>query len=840
VFASDLFASQQNLSVPADVNNDSIVSPVDALLVINELSRQQRGELKSQPVAPSTRFFDVNGDGLTTAVDALRVINSIPKGEGEKNLRSPAAPVTLNSNHVKAPGVGTTFNATFNPAETANADNLLTEADVQRLLARASMASSSQDAIIAIVDRSGRILGVRVEAGVNLALQNDPERLAFAIDGAVAKARTAAFFSNNEAPLTSRTVRFISQSTITQREVESAPNATNVRYQGPGLVAPIGIGGHFPPATPFTPQVDLFAIEHQSRDSKLNAGADGVKGTGDDFELESRFNADGSFVPAAADAFFETWPESYGSVSGTAVNLQARGIATLPGGVPIYKTTVNAVGAPVTAPGATINLVGGIGVFFPGESGYATHEQGFVHSSLRNGVPQTEASRTNAAKVVEAEFIALAAVAGRPQSAGGGVVGPRFFTRDLSFVNNQLPPAPRFVALNGRIDLVGITLEIYGPTPTRANPAAGIDQVLALGRRLGVGVNSFGVNGQLDVNQSGDTFLAGQAVPQGWLVAPHASSQPGGLTAIEVERIIVQGIAQANATRAAIRLDVNSGFRPGARTKMVLSVTDTNGDVLGLFRMPDATIFSIDVSVAKARNTAYYNDPSDLQPVDRVDFNDDGVFGNVSTSLNVSGDTLPLGTALTNRSFRFLAEPLYPVGGSLPRNAATGLVNNANLTLRNQKPTVAVLVGPESTLQMPGINPLTAENLVNTNPLPVSVYTDPAKATVLAFDSFVPTRNFRDPGDATVVINGTGVLQPLANQNGVVFFPGSTSLYRNGNAQLLIGGFGVSGDGVDQDDVVTSAGQVGFAPPQSIRVDSFVVGKIRLPFQKFNRNPLGA
>ncbi|MGV3486090.1 MAG: hypothetical protein ACO1RT_16860, partial [Planctomycetaceae bacterium] len=67
----------------------------------------------------------------------------------------------------------------------------------------------------------------------------------------------------------------------------------------------------------------------------------------------------------------------------------------------------------------------------------------------------------------------------------------------------------------------------------------------------------------------------------------------------------------------------------------------------------------------------------------------------------------------------------------------------------------------------------------------------------------------------------------------------STPLYINGNAQALAGGFGVSGDGVDQDDVVTASGQVGFAPPQAIRVDSYVVGKVRLPFQKFNRNALG-
>jgi hypothetical protein len=56
----------------------------------------------------------------------------------------------------------------------------------------------------------------------------------------------------------------------------------------------------------------------------------------------------------------------------------------------------------------------------------------------------------------------------------------------------------------------------------------------------------------------------------------------------------------------------------------------------------------------------------------------------------------------------------------------------------------------------------------------------------------------------------------------------------------LVGGFGVSGDGVDQDDVVTAAGQVGFAAPDHLRIDQYIVGGVRLPFQKYNRNPLVA
>ena len=65
--------------------------------------------------------------------------------------------------------------------------------------------------------------------------------------------------------------------------------------------------------------------------------------------------------------------------------------------------------------------------------------------------------------------------------------------------------------------------------------------------------------------------------------------------------------------------------------------------------------------------------------------------------------------------------------------------------------------------------------------------------------------------------------------------PGSTPLYVGGSLQ---GGFGVSGDGVDQDDVVTFAGQQGFAAPTALKADQVFYRAVRLPFQKFNRTPL--
>jgi uncharacterized protein GlcG (DUF336 family) len=159
---------------------------------------------------------------------------------------------------------------------------------------------------------------------------------------------------------------------------------------------------------------------------------------------------------------------------------------------------------------------------------------------------------------------------------------------------------------------------------------------------------------------------------------------------------------------------------------------------------------------------------------------------------------LPRGTAFTNRTFRFLAAPRFPTGAE------------------SDAPP-----GDFSMLTMPGVNPSTAENIGNVA-LAASIYSDPSKASVVSFDAFNASRSFRDP------LN-------LANQNGIVFFPGSSPLYKS--SMLLVGGFGVSGDGVDQDDVVTTVGELSLTAPIGIRADQFYVSNVRLPYQKYNRNP---
>src|SRR6185295_663377 len=72
--------------------------------------------------------------------------------------------------------------------------------------------------------------------------------------------------------------------------------------------------------------------------------------------------------------------------------------------------------------------------------------------------------------------------------------------------------------------------------------------------------------------------------------------------------------------------------------------------------------------------------------------------------------------------------------------------------------------------------------------------------------------------------------------NGITIFPGGFPLYRNGQ---MIGAIGISGDGVDQDDIVGASGTHNFLAPFAIRADQFAYLGARLPYAKFPRDPDG-
>src|SRR5437879_164769 len=81
--------------------------------------------------------------------------------------------------------------------------------DVQNIV-QAAVNSGNVDMAVAVVDRAGFVLGVFRTQNAPAAAVGNFGQVQDANDVAVALARTGAFFSNDQAPLSSRTVRFIS------------------------------------------------------------------------------------------------------------------------------------------------------------------------------------------------------------------------------------------------------------------------------------------------------------------------------------------------------------------------------------------------------------------------------------------------------------------------------------------------------------------------------------------------------------------------------------------------------------------------------------------------------
>lgn len=61
--------------------------------------------------------------------------------------------------------------------------------------------------------------------------------------------------------------------------------------------------------------------------------------------------------------------------------------------------------------------------------------------------------------------------------------------------------------------------------------------------------------------------------------------------------------------------------------------------------------------------------------------------------------------------------------------------------------------------------------------------------------------------------NQPGSSGAQSTRNGIITFPGGVALYKDGK---LVGGIGVSGDGVDQDEAVAFGGAAGFLPGSGV------------------------
>jgi uncharacterized protein GlcG (DUF336 family) len=255
--------------------------------------------------------------------------------------------------------------------------------------------------------------------------------------------------------------------------------------------------------------------------------------------------------------------------------------------------------------------------------------------------------------------------------------------------------------------------------------------------------------------------------------SPSAGAQK--LTASDALTILTQGAQQAEITRAAIR-------RPlGDRARVNIAVVDADGRVLGLFRTQDAPVFGFDVSVQKARSAAFFSNSQAAHLLRSAGFS------RFVDQAQRDGVRLDGSVAFSDRALGFLSRPLFP----------DGIDNTAN--------------GPFSV------------PLFEFSPFNDGLQLDLVLDTLARIINGLPQPAGRSfCGDIPNIPNGAQI------------FPGSVPLYKEGR---LVGGIGVSGDGVDQDDIIAAMGSRGFEAPPEIRADQLFVRGVRLPYVKFPRHP---
>jgi uncharacterized protein GlcG (DUF336 family) len=233
-------------------------------------------------------------------------------------------------------------------------------------------------------------------------------------------------------------------------------------------------------------------------------------------------------------------------------------------------------------------------------------------------------------------------------------------------------------------------------------------------------------------------------------------------------------------TRAARQADqTRAAIRVpiGDRARVNIAVVDRGGNLLGLFRTRDAPVFGFDVCVQKARTAAFW---SSADAAARLRAAGHGAYVEAAAR---EGLRLDGAVAFSDRAGGFLSRPLFPDG-------------------------------IDATRQGPFSVPIAEFSVFNDGLQEALV--EAAVRTILG-------------GGTRAECTGIAGLG-----NGIQIFPGSVPLYRG---RTLVGAVGVSGDGVDQDDLVASAGSRGFEAPADMRADRVFVRDVRLPYVKFPRRP---
>ncbi|MGB5398249.1 MAG: heme-binding protein [Gammaproteobacteria bacterium] len=280
------------------------------------------------------------------------------------------------------------------------------------------------------------------------------------------------------------------------------------------------------------------------------------------------------------------------------------------------------------------------------------------------------------------------------------------------------------------------------------------------------------------------------------------------LSAIEVRQVIRSALAVANRARAQIR-------RPlGSQARVTVSVVDTNGVILGVARTRDGPMFGTDVSLQKARTATLFSGAQAAADI-----------SGAPNTIYLNPDATPSGVQITLGDYvtaarSFLGSPTALADGAFAFADRSG----GNLS-RPYFPD-----GSVGSVHGPFSKPIDDW----------SPFSDGLQLDLVMNQLVVHLVHVISMGGMADVTPNCTTLSRLAN--GLQIFPGSVPIYR-GN--VLVGGVGVSGDGVDQDDMIAFLGlheageilgTINNAPP-AIRADNLYPMGVGLRFVQCPQSP---
>lgn len=423
------------------------------------------------------------------------------------------------------------------------------------------------------------------------------------------------------------------------------------------------------------------------------------------------------------------------------------GLSADPGGLPLYKNGV---------------LVGGVGIMADGVYGFDPEVQDIDKD--------------------KEEIIALAATTGfaAPEAIQADHVTVdgttlRFSDATTADLKSNPAAAPSFASINGSAgslasvrgyyDASGGVLagRAYGSEASgyRASTRAEFSNPDAFVLTDGSGHNRFPIRGGTD---GGDV------------------AQP--LTADEVRALLEEAFKVMTRARAQIRRPLDS------RAEVTISVVDSHGQALGIVRAPDAPIFGTDVSLQKARTTAF--------------------FSNANAGAQLKGDPDPDVAMFVDAVRSFLGDPTALTGKFAFSDRSGGDLSRPHF--------------PDGEVARP--NGPFSRPIQSFNPFSTGLQSALIEQNVKEHVTYILGAGPDTPQQCTHIPDVVAGQKRL--QNGIQTFPGSVPIYRGSE---VIGGIGVSGDGIDQDDMISflglhnagvRLGTIGNADP-SIRADRIVV-----------------